>query len=209
MGYTFVQCAAGKDSECDEAADWIDRYAKKHKGRVVTNFDEQRPVLADAPLSYQRLIAGTYERNRIQHVHFYGPKLADRIDEVVQHNPTSISVSLGDGTIVNGDVVVANSIRDSFKRSSDSGIPRELMQRLGELSEAVGNFVSHVDSTLASRAAEELETLTREGTLKKPEGGRLRLAIDRLMETARAAEPAGGPVLVALSRLTKTLSTRT
>ena len=46
--YTFVQCAAGRDSELDAAGEWIEKYAQKHSGRVITNFDEQRPVLADA-----------------------------------------------------------------------------------------------------------------------------------------------------------------
>src|SRR5262249_15955758 len=45
--YTFVQCEAGADSELDAAVDWIEKYVKKHGGSVITNFDEQRPVLAD------------------------------------------------------------------------------------------------------------------------------------------------------------------
>jgi hypothetical protein len=40
--YTFVQCAAGHDSELDAAADWIEKYATLHGGRVITNSGSQR-----------------------------------------------------------------------------------------------------------------------------------------------------------------------
>ena len=62
VGYTFVQCLAGSDDELDVASDWTATYATKHGGHVITNFDEQRPSLADAPLSYQRLVKKTYDR---------------------------------------------------------------------------------------------------------------------------------------------------
>ncbi len=54
--FSFVQCAAGSDSELDHATEWIEKYSTKHSGHIITNFDEQRPILADAPLSYQRLV---------------------------------------------------------------------------------------------------------------------------------------------------------
>jgi hypothetical protein len=81
-GYTFVQCAAGSNEELEGAAGWIEKYASKHGGRVVTNFDERSPLLSDAPLSYQRLINKTYDRTIIEHLHFNGTRLADRIDHV-------------------------------------------------------------------------------------------------------------------------------
>jgi hypothetical protein len=120
--YTFVQSAARSNDELDQAASWIEKYAKKHDGRVVTNFDERRPLLSDAPLSYQRLLKGTYERTIIERLYFnagYGAKVADRIDNV-EKVMSSITVTLGNGTVVHGDFVVANSISDSFKRVKES-----------------------------------------------------------------------------------------
>jgi hypothetical protein len=78
--YTFVQCGSTPDDALDKAAHWIEKYAKKHGGRVITNFDERSPVLSDAPLSYQRLIKGTYERTIIGNLHL---GLAERIDVAV------------------------------------------------------------------------------------------------------------------------------
>ena len=84
--YAFAYCKAGPDAELDAAVDWIERYASRYAGRVITNFDEQRPVLADAPLSYQRLVAKTYDRAVIER--FSGTMLADRIEQVVQQSVT-------------------------------------------------------------------------------------------------------------------------
>lgn len=85
--YTFVNCNAGQDAELDTAGDWIERYAAKHGGQVITNFDEQRPLLADAPLSYQRLVARTYDRDLIRN--FTGTDLAAWIDKAVQDSGTT------------------------------------------------------------------------------------------------------------------------
>src|SRR5205085_632594 len=66
--YTFVQSAAGDDALLDEAGAWIARYAEKHSGRVITNFDEQRPMLAGAPLSYQNLVSKAYDKAIVKHL---------------------------------------------------------------------------------------------------------------------------------------------
>ncbi len=79
FGYTFVQSNTDARHLAD-AADWIGLYAKKYGGKVLTNFDERSPILADAPLSYQRLVNKTYDRTIITNLHL--EKLADRIDSV-------------------------------------------------------------------------------------------------------------------------------
>jgi hypothetical protein len=78
-GYTFVQ-SVSDHRQLSEAAEWIKLYAEKHGGRILTNFDERSPLLADAPLSYQRLVEKTYDRTIIANFHL--EKLADRIDSV-------------------------------------------------------------------------------------------------------------------------------
>src|SRR5207249_795436 len=79
--YAFVNCGA---REPHIAVDWLETYAAKFNGRVVTNFDEIRPNLANAPLSYQRLVTGTYDRILIKH--FHGQIQADRIDQVIDES---------------------------------------------------------------------------------------------------------------------------
>lgn len=60
--YVFVTCRANCDYDIQHACEWISLYAERFNGRVVTNFDEQLPRFANAPLSYQRLVTGSYER---------------------------------------------------------------------------------------------------------------------------------------------------
>lgn len=82
LGYTFVHCQANSDTRLDHAAEWLENYARKFGGRIITNFDEHSPILADAPLSYQKLIRKDYDRIIIERLHVNGAKLADRIDYV-------------------------------------------------------------------------------------------------------------------------------
>ena len=81
FGYTFVQSTNDFNDDLQGVADWIEKYAAKHGGRIVTNFDERSPILSNAPLSYQRLISKTYDRQIITHLHL--EKLAERIDLAV------------------------------------------------------------------------------------------------------------------------------
>jgi hypothetical protein len=82
FGYTFVHCNAGSKEELDRAAYWVERYATKHHGRIITNYDQLSPILADAPLSYQRLVKKNYDRTIIEHLYLHGTKIADRIDHI-------------------------------------------------------------------------------------------------------------------------------
>jgi hypothetical protein len=79
-GYAFVQCIAGSDPELNTATDWIERYVDKHRGQVITNFDQQRPILAGAPLSYQRLVDNSYDRSIVKG--YAGNILIERIEQL-------------------------------------------------------------------------------------------------------------------------------
>jgi hypothetical protein len=101
--YTFVQCAAGSDAELDKAADWVEAYTTKHSGHIITNFDEQRPAFADAPLSYQRLISKTYNRAIIQR--FTGTMVVQRIDSLTSQHFGDTHV--GHNINVSGPAIIA------------------------------------------------------------------------------------------------------
>jgi hypothetical protein len=154
--YTFVQCQAGSDSELDSAVDWIETYATKYAGRVITNFDEQRPVLADAPLSYQRLVAKTYDRTVIEH--FAGTIQADRIDRVIQESVTvqnyggihvGHKIKVAGSAIINIDSVLNHVTQtigsaaglDSTQRSQLEALAQALKTDLDQLK------ASHTDET--------------------------------------------------------------
>ena len=109
--YTFVQCIAGADSELDAAGEWITKYAAKHSGRVITNFDEQRPILSNAPLSYQKLVAKTYDKSVFNH--YSGEIKSARIDQVIQRSVVQLgdthvsnNINVGGSAIINIDSVL-------------------------------------------------------------------------------------------------------
>jgi hypothetical protein len=113
FGYTFVQ-STSDDEAVTDAADWIALYADKYGGKVLTNFDERLPTLADAPLSYQRLVNKTYDRMVVANFHL--EKLADRIDSVTTEYTNYGQVgAMGDRAKSDGNV-----FRRMFRRKEST-----------------------------------------------------------------------------------------
>jgi hypothetical protein len=193
FGYTFVQVEAGPEHQLDVAEEWLALYASKHGGKVITNFDQLRPFLADAPLSYQRLVKGKYDRTIIENLHFVGEKLANQIDRV--ENVMSISVTLGDGSVVHGDLVVANSIRDSFNRAKEISGSDELRALLERLASQVGSMLEKLPTEDAKKTADALETLSKEATRDKPRREWWELGLKGLTDAAKSVKEIGQPVI--------------
>lgn len=154
--YTFVQCAAGNDSELDAAGEWIGKYAEKYSGRVITNFDEQRPVLADAPLSYQKLVAGTYDRTVIQQ--FSGDIHTDRMDVLVQKSV----VHIGDNNVANninvgGSAIININATLNNVTQTIGGAPGLSAAQKTELDGLVSSLRSELDAVKATHADEVRE----------------------------------------------------
>jgi hypothetical protein len=157
--YTFVQCAARPDSELDAAAEWIEKYTAKYKGRVITNFDEQRPVLADAPLSYQRLLAKTYERALIQH--FGGTIKVDRIDEVIQERG---EIHMGNKINVVGPAIInIDSVLNGVTQTIGAAAGLDSVQK-SELDALVKSLKTDLDQLKATHPDETHEIV---GALEK------------------------------------------
>jgi hypothetical protein len=167
--YTFVRCSTASDSDLDAAVAWIEKYAKKFKGRVITNFDEQRPALANAPLSYQRLVDKTYNRTVIKH--FLGTVQAAHFNQtinksVITHDYGGVhvahNINVGGPAIINIDSMLSNVTQtigtapglDSAQKSQLEGLVRSLNADLDkvkathpdeakEIAEALGKAVGH------------------------------------------------------------------
>ena len=113
----------------------------------------------------------------------------------------SIKVSLGDGTVITGDFVVANSIKDSFQRAKASAAPDELKMTLQQLVSEVGKLASHLDPEAAAMAADDLETLTKEASRPKPRKETWQLSVKGLRDAATAVKEIGRPVLDVVEKL--------
>jgi len=190
----FVQCAAGPDSELDIAADWIRKYVAKNDGNVITNFDEQRPLLEDAPLSYQRLVANRYDRSMMSH--FAGPLIAHRV-EVAISQQTVATQYLG-GTHVGNTINVGGSANVNINSTlsnvtqtigSALGLDRDQKTKLDSMVESLKAELDNIKTSHADEAGAIADALQRTVTeaSKAPDQrkkGLLQISANGLKEAA-------------------------
>jgi hypothetical protein len=155
--YSFVQCAAGSDSELDHATQWIEKYSSKHSGHIITNFDEQRPILADAPLSYQRLVDKTYDKSFIKE--FTGTMVVtERIDKLVHEQNTFLGeIKMGHNINVNGPAVIAiDSTLNNVSQTIGSAQGLDTEQK-SELEAMIQSLRTQLDTIKATHSDEANE----------------------------------------------------
>jgi hypothetical protein len=109
--FAYVQCRAGSDEELNSAVGWLETYTSRYHGRILTNFDQQRPSFENAPLSYQRLVAHTYDKAVAQDVDPDG-----RLVKIVQHIDKQIIVQPG-GSL--GDIINVNNSPNAVIKSKN------------------------------------------------------------------------------------------
>ncbi len=106
-----------------------------------------------------------------------------------------VEVSVGDGTVIHGDFVVANSIKGSFNKIDSAELPGNLKKSLKELSVAVGKMSEKLDKEDAEKVAQDLQTLVAEATSEKPRRKWWELSIEGLKEAAKNIGEVGKPVI--------------
>jgi hypothetical protein len=155
--YSFVQCAAGSDSELNQATEWIVKYSAKHSGHIITNFDEQKPILADAPLSYQRLVTKTYDKSVIRE--FTGPIFVERIDKLI-HEQNTIKfgdLHMGHNINVTGPSIIAIDSTLNNVSQTISSAPGLNDQQKRDLDQMVQSLRTQLDALKATHADEAKE----------------------------------------------------
>jgi len=172
--YTFVNCDAGGDAELDRAVEWIETYAKKFEGRLITNFDEQRPTLADAPLSYQRLVKGMYDKRILDH--FGGTIRAEHIERVIMYN---VEQNYGDKVMghkitTHGPAIInIDTVLDRVTQNigAPNGLDLAQKRRLEPLVESLRNELEKLKVSHADEATEIATALDKAvaNAVKSPE----------------------------------------
>jgi hypothetical protein len=114
---------------------------------------------------------------------------------------TQILVKVGDGTVIEGNLVVANSIKDSFNKVATSNSPNELKSLLIDLARAVGKMVGEMPSAKGEEVARDLDSLTSEATSKNPRRRWWELSVEGLTNAAQTVGAIGKPVLEILAKL--------
>jgi hypothetical protein len=132
--------------------------------------------------------------------HIIGPK---------EINMSKIEVKLGDGTVITGDFVVANSITESFNRVESAEAPNELKELLKRLVSETGKMSSHLPKETAQQVAQDLSTLTSEAVNKNPRRRWWELSIEGLTQAAKDIGEIGKPVLEILALIVPLLAAKT
>jgi hypothetical protein len=140
----------------------------------------------------------------IYHAELIQPEI-DKIFAEKTNMTTNISVTLGDGTVIHGDMVIANSIKDSFNHAASADSPGEIKETLKQLASAIGKLIEGLDKESAAEVARDLETLTAEATSAAPRKKWWQLSLDSITSAAEKVAGVGKPVLEILAKLTPLL----
>jgi len=116
-----------------------------------------------------------------------------------------ININIEHGSSV-GNLVVANSINNSFNKIESAEISSELKQTLQDLAKAVGEMTSSMSKESAEQVARDLETLTSEAISKTPRRKWWQLSANGLKKAAENVGKIGLPVLNLVTTLITILS---
>lgn len=208
---TFMTCHADVISEIDQAVVWLEKYVENYDGKIITNFDQQRPVFAYASFSLQRVFRGKIDFASINSYninHAVIEKLESNYTKVFQevHEMTNIKLDIGDGNIINAPVVAAHSISNSFHQIETSSLSVDMKSLLKELSVEVGKMVEQLPPEQASEVARDLKTLTDEAISEKPRRKWWELSVDGLKDAAKTVGEIGQPVIETAAKVALLLS---
>ncbi len=184
--YTFVNCEP-TEAQLSDAAGWMERYAAQFEGELVTNFDEQSPLLADAPLSYQRLLTKTYDKPIIQNL--LGKVVIKSLKhlEVKEMVMTQNNVKVGGNAIINIDSELKNVTQTI---NASTGLKSKQKLKLDDLVQQLKAELKPIEAS----HSEEVQAITESvqkavNAASKPEAERKKpfidLSADGLLRTAK------------------------
>ncbi len=165
----------------------MERYAAQFEGELVTNFDEQRPLLADAPLSYQRLLTKTYDKPIIQNL--LGKVVIKSLKhlEVKEMVMTQNNVKVRGNAIINIDSELRNVTQTI---NASTGLKSKQKSKLDDLVQQLKAELKPIEAS----HSEEVQAITESvqkavAAASKPEAERKKpfidLSADGLLRTAK------------------------
>lgn len=126
-------------------------------------------------------------------------KLAKKPQEII--SMTKNEIKIGNGTIIHGDFVVADSIKDSFNKTTEMEVSQEIQEILSSLTKAVSQMSQNLPQETATQIIHDLEILKTESTSKAPRRQWLELSADGLRQAAINIGEIGKPVLELVARI--------
>jgi hypothetical protein len=195
---TYVRCPANLPNALEQGVGWLEWYAERYDGEIITNFDQQQPVFQNAPFSLQKIMTGRIDRYQLNRYQIENAEfICDKIEKVHAEVATmsTIKVDFGDGNVFHGDVVVAEKIKNSFNKADKANIPDDLKTLLKDLAKDVGKMSELLPKEDAGEVARDLETLTAEATSANPRRRWWELSVEGLKKAAQDVGEIGIPVV--------------
>lgn len=119
---------------------------------------------------------------------------------------TTYDIKIGDHATVHGDLVVAETIQNSFNKLRDSAASPELKDALTELTRNVAEMAKHLPQESAREAARDLEILTKEATSGAPRRRWWELSVEGLKDAAKTVGEIAAPVLASVEKVIRFLT---
>lgn len=143
-------------------------------------------------LVIKRYSSVEYETPFIQNI-YYG----DHIDQG-EKKMSKIKQTINNSSI-NGSVVAAENIKESFNVISNSSASDDLKNQLKQLAEAVDLMIKELPKEKAEEVSDDMKRLAEEAVKKKPNRKWYSVSIDGLIKAAENLDKLGKPV-ISLSR---------
>ena len=124
--------------------------------------------------------------------------MIDKSDKSVTHGHR---VTIGDGNTIQGSLVVAEQIQNSFNAADKSDAKQEVKETLKLLCTAVEEMSANLKEDLAKEVARDLETLVKEATSESPRKKWYQLSADGLLEAAKSVGELAKPVTATVGTL--------
>jgi gas vesicle protein len=96
---------------------------------------------------------------------------------------------------IQGNVVVAKTIKNSFSQIADSDASGELRDVLKSLVESVNAMANKLKDEEAEEVADDLENLVKEATKRNPREGHIKISAESLVKAAENVGRIGEPVI--------------
>jgi len=196
---TFAVCNAGRKYNAEEVFEWFIHYAKMYNGRIMTNFDEQSPLFEDAPFSLQKVMSGEILISQVQNLFVDSPLINFRVNTMNTGN----SISIGDGNTINGNLVAAHSVVNSFLSMPDRVAQNpQLEEIIKDFQEETKIFVQNlVSKKEADTVSRDVKGFCEEASAEEPREGTLNHYLKSIGEVAIKAGVLGAKLVNIVSTL--------
>jgi hypothetical protein len=87
LSFAFVDRICNREADVSAIEESLSALARKLGGRILTNFDQITRAFADAPLSYQKLLAKKYDEQLLLRLARDGGKLVQLVNNTQINNP--------------------------------------------------------------------------------------------------------------------------